>query len=69
MNPGTQQDISNFPNNREIDAHAISLLAETGSIIDRDILYPLADDPIHGRNAVLAIKALSGDYASSPFLP
>jgi hypothetical protein len=60
--PGVQCDIMNFPHNKEVEIHAIELLAETGSLVDLDILRPLADHVEYGLHAVRAIKLLSEQY-------
>lgn len=44
----------------EINLNAISLLEEHGTLIDIDVLRPLADDKIYGRYAVGAIRKLGG---------
>jgi len=44
----------------EMNQHAIYLLSDVGTIVDLDVLRPLANDVDYGRSAVDAIKKLGG---------
>lgn len=58
-NMGFQQGIETFPRGEEeIVLHTISLLGQSGSLIDMDLLRPLSDHAIYGEAAVRAILAL-----------
>ncbi|MCF0069778.1 SMEK domain-containing protein [Dyadobacter sp. CY261] len=61
LNLESQESIWYFAVPREeINKHAIWLLAESGSVLDLDVLKPLADDSCYGTHAVKAIKNLGG---------
>jgi hypothetical protein len=55
-----QRGLWQFERIEEMNQHAISLLSQAGTVIDLDVLRPLAEDTNYGRNAVEAIKSLGG---------
>lgn len=59
INMGFQQEIETFPRGEEeVVLHTISLLGQSGTLIDMDLLRPLSDHAIYGETAVRAILAL-----------